>query len=240
MRITEQMSGHAYAIARDVYKGAITRARGLARLVDRVHMNEASASSLIDNFRSMLNGDEYQRTMNYYTTNLYLEHIRSDFGAAEFRNALLALEKHLDYYDSLEVGKHPKLRRLLAKLKQTLNGQSLFPDEIDPEELVEGAGRQVTVNAYERNSEARQACLNHYGLGCAVCGFDFRSVYGDIGDGFIHVHHLVELSSIRRKYVVDPVKDLRPVCPNCHAMLHRQRPPLTIEALRARIKKRKG
>lgn len=121
MKITEQMSAHAYAIARDVYKGAITRGRGLARLVDQVHMNEASASSLIDNFRSMLNGGEYQRTMNYYTTNLYLKHIRSDFGEADFRNALLALEEHLDYYDSLEVGKHPKLRRLLAKRKQTLN-----------------------------------------------------------------------------------------------------------------------
>jgi 5-methylcytosine-specific restriction protein A len=188
----------------------------------------------------MLDGDAYHRTMNHYTTSVYLEGIRNDFGEDRFRDALRSLERHLDYYDSLGRGKHPKLRRLLAALKQTPSGQDLFPNEIDPQGLVEGAGRQVTVNAYERSGEARQACLDKYGFSCVVCGFDFGSFYGDLGDGFIHVHHLVELSSIRREYVIDPIKDLRPVCPNCHAMLHRQRPPFTIEALRARLKKPRG
>lgn len=48
----------------------------------------------------------------------------------------------------------------------------------------------------------------------------FVDVYGPIGQDFIHVHHLVELSKMKSKYIVDPIKDLIPICPNCHAMLH--------------------
>jgi 5-methylcytosine-specific restriction protein A len=45
------------------------------------------------------------------------------------------------------------------------------------------------------------------------------------------VHHLRPLAEIGAEYVLDPEVDLRPVCPNCHAMLHRTRPPMSIEAL---------
>ena len=69
-----------------------------------------------------------------------------------------------------------------------------------------------------------------------VCGFDFSLVYRDIGTDYIHVHHLRLLASIGAEYEVDPIVDLRPVCPNCHAMLHRENPPITIEALRERVK----
>ena len=60
----------------------------------------------------------------------------------------------------------------------------------------------------------------------------FGIIYGVIGDGYIHVHHLRALSEIREEYVVDPKIDLRPVCPNCHAMLHRRKPMLSIEELK--------
>ncbi|HHO0788469.1 HNH endonuclease [Aeromonas allosaccharophila] len=61
---------------------------------------------------------------------------------------------------------------------------------------------------------------------------DFGEKYGELGKGFIHVHHMMPLSEIGEEYVVDPIKDLIPVCPNCHAMLHRRNPPLTIDDLR--------
>ena len=96
----------------------------------------------------------------------------------------------------------------------------------------EGAKKEVTINAYERSSAARAACIAHYGLSCVVCGFDFEEIYGDLGRGFIHVHHIVPISSIGVDYEVNPIEDLRPVCPNCHEMLHRGQPPLSIEDLR--------
>lgn len=115
----------------------------------------------------------------------------------------------------------------------------LLPEE-GPSEgtLTEGAAIQVTVNAYERNPAARKACVERYGYRCSVCGFDFAATYGEIGDGFIQVHHLVPLSQIREKYEVDPERDLRPVCANCHAMIHRVRPAMDIDELRKRLLQR--
>jgi hypothetical protein len=107
---------------------------------------------------------------------------------------------------------------------------------LDPseEDHVEGGVVPVMMNRFERDPKARKACIDHYGCICQVCKMDFSSKYGaDIGKGFIHVHHLVPLSKIRISYVVDPVKDLVPVCPNCHAMLHKGE--LSPKQLRARI-----
>jgi 5-methylcytosine-specific restriction protein A len=64
-------------------------------------------------------------------------------------------------------------------------------------------------------------------------------IYGEIGNGFIHVHHVVELASVKDEYKVNPVDDLRPVCPNCHAMLHQKKPAYTIEELKSIIKNNK-
>ena len=130
----------------------------------------------------------------------------------------------------------PKLESLWREHTRS-HRRRIFPDEVAASDAtyVEGAVKQVLVNAYERNPEARAACISNYGAVCQVCGLDFSKMYGPIGLGFIHVHHLVPLSAMQQETVVDPIKDLRPVCPNCHAMLHRENPPLPIEALQALI-----
>lgn len=102
----------------------------------------------------------------------------------------------------------------------------------EAEKYIEGAIKQISINAYERNSVARQKCLDTHGYYCAVCQFNFRTVYGTIGRDFIHVHHCKPLSDIGEKYEVDPVRDLVPVCPNCHAMLHQKQPPYTVDELK--------
>jgi 5-methylcytosine-specific restriction protein A len=112
----------------------------------------------------------------------------------------------------------------------------LDPNEVSPGRFREGAVKRVTVNAYERNERARQACIARHGTACAVCGLEFGQRYGTIGQGFIHVHHLREMSEIGQEYDVDPIEDLRPVCPNCHAMLHRTLPCLRIEELKALLR----
>jgi hypothetical protein len=108
-----------------------------------------------------------------------------------------------------------------------------IPEEVpSPARFVEGAVRRVFVNAYERSPTARRACIAHHGTDCAACGFNFVQVYGPMGEGFIHVHHLRDLATIGEEYEVDPVADLRPVCPNCHAMLHTRTPAMSVEELR--------
>ena len=91
------------------------------------------------------------------------------------------------------------------------------------------------MNAYERNLKARRACLKHHGYDCVVCGFNFFSRYGEIGKEFIHVHHLNPIALIDAEYELDPAADLRPVCPNCHAMLHRGDKVIGIEELRKHL-----
>ena len=106
------------------------------------------------------------------------------------------------------------------------------------EEYPEGATKTITVNYYERNAEARAACIAHYGVTCVVCDFDFERIYGEIGKAFIHVHHVTPLSQIKFSYKVNPVDDLRPVCANCHAMIHRTTPALSIAEVMKAIKEK--
>jgi hypothetical protein len=84
----------------------------------------------------------------------------------------------------------------------------------------EGDVRRIEVNRFERDSKARRACIKAHGTKCCICEFSFGAEYGPEADGFIHVHHLRPLSEIGSTYEVNPVEDLRPVCPNCHAYLH--------------------
>jgi predicted HNH restriction endonuclease len=112
------------------------------------------------------------------------------------------------------------------------NITNLFPDEVQGT-FREGAVQQVTVNVYERDRRARLQCIQKYGSKCCICGLSFGEKYGDEFDGLIHVHHLRPLSKIGKEYVVDPIRDLRPVCPNCHMVVHRRDPAYGIEEVRS-------
>lgn len=118
--------------------------------------------------------------------------------------------------------------------KSTDQFLDILADEVEDATIyVEGATKTISVNVYERNPNARKACIKKHGCTCSVCGFDFQKKYGAIGAGFIHVHHLKQLADIGTEYELDPEADLRPVCPNCHAMLHRRRPAFSIEELQS-------
>jgi len=112
----------------------------------------------------------------------------------------------------------------------------VYADEIIIDEnqksFSEGKIKSVLVNSYERNPKARKKCIEHFGAKCKVCDFDFEKIYGEIGKGFIHVHHIKDISMIGKEYEVNPISDLIPVCPNCHSMLHKRKPAYSIEELK--------
>lgn len=95
-------------------------------------------------------------------------------------------------------------------------------DKKAEEELKEGEKVSKHIEGFERNPKARRICLEYYGYKCQVCGFDFEKMYGEIGKGFIEVHHINPLSNIDESHTVDPIKDLAPLCSNCHSMIHRE------------------
>ena len=124
------------------------------------------------------------------------------------------------------------VEKLLAEFRRP--GQLRFPDELDPSSTyAEGAVRSIEVNAYERSRAGRDACLAAWGTTCSVCDLDFGKRFGPKFARCIHVHHLVPLSAIKGAYLLDPKRDLRPVCPNCHVMLHQNDPPFSIQEGRA-------
>lgn len=110
----------------------------------------------------------------------------------------------------------------------------------NPEGLPEGAKMRVEVNRFERSHLNRLACIRLRGTQCSVCGFDFGFHFGEVGEGFIHVHHVVPVSEIGDNYLINPATDLVPVCPNCHAMLHRRDPPYTMDELKKLLGDRKN
>jgi 5-methylcytosine-specific restriction enzyme A len=142
-------------------------------------------------------------------------------------------------YAGLGTAKRTDGKRIPVEVVWEFNSPTEFHPEHVPGELrkgrkyAEGSTKRISVNAYERNPQARRDCIAHYGVTCQVCGFDFEAVYGpELGRGYIHVHHLVSLSKVTEEYEVDPINDLRPVCPNCHVMLHRRSETTTIEHLK--------
>ena len=125
----------------------------------------------------------------------------------------------------------------LRAYHEFLNHESatLYTSTDELTKCVEGTRVQIQVNRYERDSKARNACIKHHGAVCRACGLDFEKRYGDIGKGFIHIHHITPISEVGKSYKVDPKKDLVPVCPNCHAMLHSKKPPLTVDQLKRKL-----
>ena len=117
----------------------------------------------------------------------------------------------------------------------TPTSQEALPEEISEGSYREGQGIQITVNRYERDASARAACLNHFGSLCQICRVNLSTVYGPIAAGLVHVHHLRPLSQVAGEYEVQPDQDLIPVCPNCHAIVHRHDPPLTPDEVREMI-----
>jgi hypothetical protein len=171
------------------------------------------------------------KTAVYYTAN---EMNNLDGGANEYRiqvewfadlsNTPITVDETRKLFGNTPRGVVRRIvekRSEVAVLVEKLQGQPFIPEEISqPRLYVEGAIRQVSVNAYERNRDAVRKCKQYHGACCIICKFDFGSVYGPEFDGFIHVHHLRPLSEIGREYIIDPKKDLKPVCPNCHAVIH--------------------
>lgn len=126
-----------------------------------------------------------------------------------------------------------------VKIAWQIIDENYNPYEVNPVEdniLKEGKVEYAVITKYERNNEARKKCIEHYGYKCYICRFDFRKKYGEIGKDYIHVHHLNPISDIKEEYVIDPIKDLIPICPNCHAIIHLTNPPLSIDEIKNLIR----
>lgn len=115
-------------------------------------------------------------------------------------------------------------------------GQDYFDDPVEPFADVEGKKVLRHHLSIERSSRlVKQFKASLESLECSICGFDFKTAYGLVGEGFIEAHHIIPLSSLKRGKTLS-IQDLAAVCSNCHRMLHRKQPPLTIKRLSKVVK----
>lgn len=147
---------------------------------------------------------------------------------------------------STEKASIKSIKKYIKQFKNSFESKIVFiydADELLQKKYTEGTMLVSLHSRYERNQEARKKCLEEKGYRCAVCDLNFEEKYGDLGKNFIHVHHIKPLSTIKEEYEIDPIRDLIPVCPNCHAMLHKKKDDgenFTVEQLKEIVKENCG
>lgn len=178
-----------------------------------------SFSEIRDDKEYWFDEEEYKKSLNGKFFNLkLLDEVTS------FKLSLEELQKHgLKTAPQGPMHIDGELLTYISSVFGSAN-EEFFPDILRQDEAIyEGVKKQVSVNKYERSSVARERCIKAFGgYDCQICGFNFKEHYGNLGDSFIHVHHIVPLHKIGAEYKINYEKDLIPVCPNCHAMLHRE------------------
>jgi hypothetical protein len=121
-----------------------------------------------------------------------------------------------------------------------LDANARAADDIDPaEQFLEGDRSIRQHMRTERNPLLRRRAkdLWRFRLGrlkCIACGFAFEQRYGPIGADFIEMHHESPVAALRGRSAVTP-EQLKPLCANCHRIVHRQQPMLTITQLKRTI-----
>lgn len=130
---------------------------------------------------------------------------------------------------------HPHTQGLTLE-EQVAADLNSFAFEEQP--LEEGGKTARLVAFYERKPELRAAAIKLHGTTCKGCGFNFANIYGERGNDYIEVHHLVPISTYVEPTTIDPAKDLTVLCANCHRMVHRKRDtPLSLDQLIAIVKR---
>ena len=184
----------------------------------RVTALDKTSSKIRDDKDYWINKEEYEKSLDGKFFNLELiEEVDS-----ERLSLSLLLHNGLKAAPQGPIKLNETLESYVSSVFSTAN-DDYFPETIEfSSEIFEGIKKQVSVNKYERSSIARAKCIEAHGSICKICSFSFEEKYGELGKEFIHVHHITPIHSIGKSYKIDYVNDLIPVCPNCHAMLHRQ------------------
>lgn len=230
----EQMSA-IYKMAKAIYNKEARLVDGKEKLFLNYSINKNSFADFYRALQKMLDGELHTRGISADLRDYYLSQIYKDYGADKLRVALKAYMDFIIYYEKghnntikkNERDIHQKYCNILNKT----HSNTTIENEINS--YWEGELGQTTITIHERNVDARNKCIQSKGIKCFVCGFDFEKTYGELGKGFIHIHHVTPISNRDGRYEIEVENELFPVCPNCHAMLHRRKDfTLSIEELK--------
>lgn len=173
--------------------------------------------------------------------------IRNVVSTLDNQNELkLNLEQHfnINFQDLLNESKLIKKAQREESFKKDEIKTITFPDDLESLTFPEGKEQYIIHKKKERNSTLiKLAKLKYFEinprLSCQVCDFSFYEEYGELGLGYIEAHHIFPISELTEE-TESKIDDLVFVCSNCHKMLHRRRPWLTLETLNELIIKLKS
>jgi 5-methylcytosine-specific restriction enzyme A len=237
MQISDEQARAAYAIAVRVYAGELTIQAGTDEL-KRVHrLNSSSARDFINDFKCMMTGRVFHRTMNAYATDYFLSNIRTDFGINALHLALKAVSAHVAYYEHLRKTKLQRIRKILeAHTAAARSAPSLADYQDDLEKRIVTAladsseNRRkrlktapkipktivVTAEVFVRNPDVVAEVLIRANGICERCKNPAPFLRAKNGLPYLEVHHKIQLAHGGD----DTVNNAWGLCPNCHRELH--------------------
>lgn len=132
------------------------------------------------------------------------------------------------------------LKASLNKLMERPNDFEAFDEEIV---IYEGAMTMRETPLYQRSKFLRDRAVEYYRdisegeLICEICNFNYKDRYGEAGNGYIEIHHRRPVYMYKgddlNKTVDEAIKNLAPLCANCHRIVHRKRPPYSLDEVRS-------
>jgi predicted HNH restriction endonuclease len=133
------------------------------------------------------------------------------------------------------------LSTVAAVLPQTpATSEDPKPETAIAGDFAEGERQKRETTFFKRNPKLRREAIRRHGAICIVCKFNFEKRYGEAGKGYIEIHHLNPLAERLDAASGEPIRtnaeDVVPLCANCHRVVHRTRPSMTLDALVSTIR----
>jgi len=234
-KVSESQIHAVYELGKQVANNELGLSAAAEILAEEYRMKQSTAVSYVNTLRCILDGREYQRTVNLAATRYFLERIRDDFGQSGLQRAVSACNQHLRYYGRKGKSELPSLRTLLDEFESPADlegqdAQARFYKEVrhsiaDDDNLRQRRLEQASpipkteireVRFFLRNPDVVAAVLLRANGFCERCNREAPFVRAKDGTPYLEVHHVVQLADGGE----DTVDNAIALCPNCHRELH--------------------
>lgn len=134
---------------------------------------------------------------------------------------------------------NPDVKRYFSRdLRVPTRVELEAPEKAIRKSYLEGQKKERVLELISRNPRLAIEAKEKWGLDCQICGFNFEKIYGPLGRDFIEVHHLRQLARQDGKGSKITVNDVRPVCSNCHSIIHRRKDMLSLRKVKRALRRR--
>jgi predicted HNH restriction endonuclease len=226
----------AYELSKKVYEKKISRKEAVQLISAQDKMNLGSATDYISNFKYLVEGRKFARTLNTFSMRYFLENIQKDFGWLVLDNAIRALSEHIEYYEGIQEkikGRPIRMHNMRGLYDEYI---TLIPDEnkdeLEQKEVIrivskEGKSKvelleelrqvkdsdaeivEIKGKGYKRDNVTIAKIKLLYDFRCQICGLSIRKKDGT---------RYIEAAHIKPKHLkgCETLDNIILLCPNHH------------------------